>query len=113
MYRPPLGSRMRLLRAGVLSAAVLALVLLAGCGSDLDAPELNPPASTGSKPEASEGKAAPELNLPASTGSKPEASEGKAAPDFSLPASTGTFVSLSQLLSGRDAAVLVFYRGFF
>ena len=35
------------------------------------------------------------------------------APAFTLPAADGTSVSLGDLLEGRAAAVLVFYRGFF
>ena len=40
-------------------------------------------------------------------------SPGDRAPAFTLPAADGTSVSLSDLLDGRAAAVLVFYRGFF
>ena len=40
-------------------------------------------------------------------------SPGDRAPAFTLPAADGTTVSLSALLDNRDAAVLVFYRGFF
>ena len=40
-------------------------------------------------------------------------SAGDRAPAFTLPAADGTTVSLSALLDNRDAAVLVFYRGFF
>ncbi len=35
------------------------------------------------------------------------------APSFELPEARGGTVSLSQLLEARDAAALVFYRGFF
>ena len=35
------------------------------------------------------------------------------APAFTLPAADGEPVSLDDLLEGRAAAVLVFYRGFF
>ena len=35
------------------------------------------------------------------------------APDFDLPAAGGGTVSLSQMLDGKRAAALVFYRGLF
>ncbi len=35
------------------------------------------------------------------------------APDFTLPAAEGGEVSLSQSLTDHEAAVVVFYRGFF
>ena len=35
------------------------------------------------------------------------------APSFELPEARGGMMSLSQILEGRDAATLVFYRGFF
>ena len=52
-------------------------------------------------------------------GSEPQATEERPdpneeqAPSFELPAARGGMMSLSQLLDGRDALVLVFYRGFF
>ena len=39
--------------------------------------------------------------------------EGDTAPDFSLTGADGQLVTLSQLLQGHQAVVLVFYRGFF
>lgn len=35
------------------------------------------------------------------------------APEFTLTSAAGVSVSLVDLLRGRDAAVVVFYRGFF
>lgn len=35
------------------------------------------------------------------------------APAFALMSATGKTVSLGELLDGRDAAVIIFYRGFF
>ncbi len=35
------------------------------------------------------------------------------APSFELPEARGGTMSLAQLLEGREAAALVFYRGFF
>ena len=55
----------------------------------------------------------------AACGSEPQAAERKLAPDeekapsFELPAARGGMTSLQQLLDGRDALALVFYRGFF
>ena len=52
-------------------------------------------------------------------GSEPQAAEESVnpyeeeAPSFELPAARGGMMSLSQLLDGRDALALVFYRGFF
>ena len=55
----------------------------------------------------------------AACGSEPQATEEipdpyeEEAPSFELPAARGGMKSLSQLLEGRDALALVFYRGFF
>lgn len=55
----------------------------------------------------------------AACGSEPQAVERQQRPDeekappFELPAARGGMMSLSQILEGRDAATLVFYRGFF
>ena len=57
--------------------------------------------------------------MSAACGSEPQAAEQESrpeeakAPSFELPESRGGMMSLSQLLEGRDALVLVFYRGFF
>ena len=57
--------------------------------------------------------------ISAACGSDPGAAEREGTPDerkapsFELPAARGGMMSLSQLLEGRDAAALVFYRGFF
>ena len=55
----------------------------------------------------------------AACGTEPRAAERERAPDeeeapsFELPEARGGMMSLSQLLEGREAAALVFYRGFF
>lgn len=57
--------------------------------------------------------------ITAACGSEPQAAEQgqrtneEKAPSFELPEARGGMLSLSQLLEGRDAAALVFYRGFF
>ena len=57
--------------------------------------------------------------IAAACGSEPQAAERQQRPDeekapsFELPEARGGALSLSQLLEGRDAAALVFYRGFF
>ena len=37
--------------------------------------------------------------------------KGPEAPDFALLSATGKTVSLGDVLDGRDAAVIIFYRG--
>ncbi len=73
----------RWLPAWLMSAALLGLMAMAACGSE---------------PQAAE----PDRR----------ANEEK-APSFELPEARGGMLSLSQILDGRDAAALVFYRGFF
>ncbi len=57
--------------------------------------------------------------ITAACGSEPRAAEDRPdpneeeAPSFKLPAARGGMMSLTQLLEGRDAVALVFYRGFF
>ena len=57
--------------------------------------------------------------LSAACGSEPQvaeqdrAADEEKAPAFELPAARGGVMSLSQLLDGREAVALVFYRGFF
>ena len=75
--------RRRSLLAWLVSVVLLGALMSAGCGSE-------------SRP--AEGETAP--------------SEER-APSFELPAARGGMMSLSQILEGRDAAALVFYRGFF
>ena len=64
-------------------AALLGVLLSAACGSDT---------------QTAEQESGPE--------------EAKAS-SFELPEARGGMMSLSQLLEGRDALALVFYRGFF
>lgn len=47
------------------------------------------------------------------SGSASDESGERIAPDFNLPAARGSTASLDDLLANRDAAVIVFYRGFF
>ena len=47
-----------------------------------------------------------------STSESEQAAE-RIAPDFDLPAARGSTASLDDLLANREAAVIVFYRGFF
>ena len=50
---------------------------------------------------------------PVATPTLDVAPDSPLAPDFTLTSSSGVSVSLADLLRGRDAAVVVFYRGFF
>ena len=54
--------------------------------------------------------------LSVACGSEPQAADSSSrenAPSFELPEARGGMLSLSQLLDGRDATALVFYRGYF
>ena len=57
--------------------------------------------------------------ISAACGSESPSAERERAPDeekataFELPEARGGMMSLSQILEGREAAALVFYRGFF
>ena len=73
----------RSLPAWLLSAALLGILLSAACDSE---------------PRVAE---------------KKQVADEDRAPAFELPAARGGMMSLSQLLDGRKAAALVFYRGFF
>ena len=59
------------------------------------------------------------FTIMAACGSEPQVAEPdrraneEKAPSFELPEARGGMMSLSQILEGRDAATLVFYRGFF
>ena len=87
-----------ILAAIALVTAVTALVT-AACGSSADAPLADVssfPTSVGFTPTV-------EASVP----------DGPLAPDFSLTSVAGQSVSLTDLLDGREATVIVFYRGFF
>ena len=73
----------RLLPAWLMSAVLLGFMIAAACGSE---------------PRAAE---------------QGQGSTEEKAPSFELPEARGGTLSLSQILEGRDAAALVFYRGFF
>jgi hypothetical protein len=50
---------------------------------------------------------------PVATPTLDVAPDSPLAPEFTLMSAAGVSVSLADLLRGRDAAVVVFYRGFF
>ena len=95
-------------RVSILFIAVLAAIvfIIAGCGADsptaTSAPTFTPtavPTDTPLPPATAVPTATPEPELPQ-------------APDFSLSTGTGEWYSLDDLLVGREALVLVFYRSF-
>ncbi len=73
----------RSLTAWLLSAVLLSAILSAACGSESQVAEQD------------------------------RAEDKEKAPTFELPVAQGGMLSLSQLLDGREAVTLVFYRGFF
>lgn len=73
----------RSLPAWLMSAVLLGLMITAACGSESQVAEQG------------------------------QRSNEEKAPSFELPEARGGMLSLSQLLEGRDAVALVFYRGFF
>lgn len=75
--------RGRSLLVWLVSVSLLSVLTMAACGSE--------PRAAGERPDPNE----------------------EEAPSFELPAARGGMMSLSQLLDGRDALALVFYRGFF
>ncbi len=79
--------------------ALLAVLFAAGCNSGSAAPVAD----------------ASLFGTPVSVTPTVEASvpESALAPDFTLASATGESVSLGDLLDGREAVVIVFYRGFF
>ena len=86
------------------SAAVILVILAVACGPTLEAPDLTPtPFIIEVDPTAS-----PTAVV------VPEAVEVQdhLAPAFTLTSAAGVSVSLADLLEGREAAVIVFYRGF-
>lgn len=85
--------RVRQLFSAATVVAFALAISAAACGSDAPAADTTTQAAS---PERS-----------ASTPTRPM------APDFSLPSAFGNTVTLDDLLEGSNAAVLVFYRGFF
>ncbi len=81
------------------AVALLAAVAAAACSSSPAAPL----ADASSFPTAEGFTPTVEASVP----------DGPLAPDFALTSATGQSVSLADLLDGREATVIVFYRGFF
>ena len=89
----------------LLLAAILALcAMLAGCSeeSPTAVPTLAPSPTGTNTPSLTA------TSIPTKT-PEPEAPQ---APDFSLPTGTGEEYTLDDLLAGRDALVIVFYRSY-
>ena len=104
----PLQNHNPILRVGLYLVAALAVVLVAGCGSQSapsPAPTIVPTRAPIVIPTAT-----PAIPTPASGNS---ATERAMAPNFSLSSAGGSQVSLSGLLDDHKAVVIVFYRGFF
>ena len=89
--RFPVRVRQLFSAATVVAFALALAVSAAACGSDAPAADTTTQA------------ASPERSAPTQP----------MAPDFSLPSAFGNTVTLDDLLEGSNAAVLVFYRGFF
>lgn len=87
----------------VLLAALMAALGAAACGSSPAAA----PTPMPSTPTPLVVDAVPTPTVEVS------ASEGMLAPEFTLASDSGETVSLAGLLGGREAVVIVFYRGFF
>ena len=109
----------RLARAGLALVAALAVLALAACASPSDDVRTPPPTTTPVP-------APPTVESPPTTARTPVVAPivtaviatptpvpRETAPAFDLPAAGGGAVSLSKLLEGRKATVLVFYRGLF
>ena len=108
-----------LARAGLALVAALAVLALAACASPSEDVRTPPPTTTPVP-------APPTVESPPTTARTPVVAPivtaviatptpvpRETAPAFDLPAAGGGAVSLSKLLEGRKAAVLVFYRGLF
>ena len=109
----------RLARSGLALVAALAVLALAACASPSGDVRTPPPTTTPVP-------APPTVESPPTTARTPVVAPivtaviatptpvpRETAPAFDLPAAGGGAVSLSKLLEGRKAAVLVFYRGLF
>jgi hypothetical protein len=94
--------------------AVIAVLGAAACSSPNAAPAI--PDATSTPTAADTGVSSQAVSTPvvdASFPDEPIDPDGPLAPDFTLTSATGQPVSLADLLEGRDATVIVFYRGFF
>lgn len=106
-------------RAGLALVAALSVLALAACASPSDDARTPPPTTTPvpAPPtvESAPAIAATPVVAPIVTAviATPTPVPRETAPAFDLPAAGGGAVSLSKLLEGRKAAVLVFYRGLF
>ena len=107
----------RLARVGLAFFAVLSMVAaLTACASPADDARTPPPTTT---PIPAQPMAAPTSDpaivAPIVTAviATPTPVPRETAPPFDLPAAGGGTVSLSDLLEGKRAAVMVFYRGLF
>jgi cytochrome oxidase Cu insertion factor (SCO1/SenC/PrrC family) len=88
--------------------AVIAAVSAAACSSSPATP-----AATVTSIAADTGVSSQAVSTPVVDASFPDDPDVPLAPDFTLTSATGQPVSLADLLEGRDATVIVFYRGFF
>ncbi len=120
---------MRLLML-IAAAALLAFALL-GCSSEsgpgdesarFTTPELTVPtpapqpsatAAPAPTPTPTPVPSADEGAAPSAKTSESGESAGFPVPEFTLGSATGDSISLSDLLEGKNGAVVVFYRGFF
>ncbi len=103
--RPPTSA---LFRLGTVTLVVAAAVFAASCSSETSPTPI----------PADPIPAAAQADVPQTGAAPPTATSaalkiGDPAPDITLPAVDGSRVALVQLLQGHDAAVIVFYRGFF
>ena len=117
------------LRAALLSLGLtVLLVVLFACQDEAGpqgptqdpSPEVgsptSPPATPTPVPSPTPTVAAPSPTptlAPTPSGQPDPPRVGSMAPGFSLTSALGDHVSLDELLEGRDAVVVVFYRGFF
>lgn len=108
-----------LARAGLALVAAFAILALTACASPSDDARTPPPTTTpvpapptvqSAPTTAPTPVVAPIVTAVIAT---PTPVPRETAPAFDLPAAGGGAVSLSKLLEGRKAAVLVFYRGLF
>ena len=113
------------MRVGLYLLATLAVVLVAGCGSEpAPAPQPAPTPTAGRDAviraiEDVPSPTAVSAAAPTATASVPAPPSGAGpsarsmAPNFSLASADGDQVALSGLLEDHEAVVLVFYRGYF
>ena len=106
-----------MLRAGLLGSMLVLAAAVLGCGSEPAVRQPNfvsPPAVVNSPAPIPTSHAAAVSTAPSATAqASNEEPQRSPAPMFELPSTQGGALSLTDLLEERDAAVLVFYRGFF